>query len=234
MPVNGLSAREITNICKEISRYYPETRLSNKKNPLLEAVFILLSSQTDEYKYLQTWKRFRNKFPKIQDAESANKEKIFKSIRGGGLGSWKAEMIHNLLKKVKNKYGRLSLSHLKCLDDKSLEKELLTLDGIGIKSARCIMMYSFDRAVFPIDTHTLRIIKRLGFRIPDYSKRSKMFADNIQNQVPDKYRTRFHINLVQHGRKICKTKPNCEICPIDRYCKKTIWMKKGLYLPLAK
>jgi endonuclease III len=216
----GVSRRKVANICRVLSSYYPETRLSNKKNPLLEAIFILLSSQTDEGKYIHTWRNFRAKYPRIEDAERASKKDIYKQIQGGGLGAWKAARIHKLLKTVKEKYGNLSLSSLKKLDNKGLEKELISLDGIGIKSARCIMMYSFNRHVFPIDTHALRIIKRIGFRVPNYSKRSRKFADFVQEQVPNKYRTALHIKLVQHGRKICKTKPHCGICPIIRSCER--------------
>lgn len=80
------------------------------------------------------------------------------------------------------------------------------------------MMYSFKREVFPVDTHVLRIVKRVGFRTGDGSIRSARFANIIQEQVPRRYRCRLHVNLVQHGRKICKGKPNCRICPIGNLC----------------
>lgn len=222
MPRDGLTSRQVGHICRALIAYYPETRLSNKRNPLLEAIFILLSSQTNEENYFHTWKRFRAAYPKIEYAGRATKKEIYLQIRIGGLGAWKAARIKALLATLKARFGKYSLNSLSELDDEPLERELLMLDGIGIKSARCIMMYSFNRNVFPIDTHALRILRRIGFIIPPYSKRSRQFADHIQSQIPAKYRIPFHIKLVQHGRRICKTKPLCQECPIAKYCARHI------------
>lgn len=205
-------------ICNILSRYYPISNLANLKNPLWEAIFILLSSQTDEFKYLQTWHHFRHRFPSFRQLSSATKRDIYSAIKHGGLGKWKTERIYNLIRQVQQKYSKLSLAFLKTKDDRALENELMSLDGLGIKSARCIMMYSFGRDVFPVDTHVLRIVKRLGFKMPPYTARSLKFADAIQNQVPAKFRYRLHVNIVQHGRGMCKAKPNCFICPLSRVC----------------
>lgn len=219
-------AERFQRICEVLSEHYPKTELENKRIAILEAIFILLSSQTNENKYFQTWRSFRKNFPRLEDVLCSSPEAIFRAIKDGGLGEWKAKRIWNLLNQVKKKYGRLSLSSLKVLDDYELEKELLKLDGIGIKSARCIMMYSFNRDVFPVDTHVLRITRRLGFVIPRYHYRSKKFADAIQDQVPVGYRHRFHVNLVQHGRAICKTRPHCSVCPINYLCQYRIKASK--------
>jgi len=209
---------EIIKICKVLSKSYSITRLKNKKNPLLEAIFIILSSQTTETNYLNTWKSFRNKFKTINEVDNASINSIYLSIKRGGLGKWKAKRIKTLLNQVKNKYNKLSLSSLSNLDNDKLEKELLLFDGIGIKSAKCIMMYSFDRQVFPIDTHALRIITRIGFKIPKINQKSKMFAKIIENQIPPELRFRFHVNLIQHGRLVCKTTPLCNKCNVVKYC----------------
>lgn len=56
----------------------------------------------------------------------------------------------------------MSLSPLKKMTDSQIEKYLASLPGIGIKTAKCVMMYSFDRLVLPVDTHVWRIATRLG------------------------------------------------------------------------
>jgi endonuclease III len=167
---------------------------------------------------LRTWSLFRLAFPSFGRLYKASKQEIFETIKEGGLGKWKAERIYKLLRQVEERFGKFSLASLARLEDNQLEKELLKLDGIGIKSARCVMMYSFKREVFPVDTHVLRIVKRLGFRTGKGSIRSVTFANIIQEQVSRRYRYRLHVNLVQHGRKICKRKPNCGICPISDLC----------------
>lgn len=218
MEAKTLQEIQIVEICKILSSSYPVTNLSNREDPLEEAIFILLTSQTDENKYLKTWEKFHNRFPTMENAYKARKLEVYRSIKDGGLGKWKAQRIKNILKYVKKEFGKLSLNSLKDMGDQELENELLKLDGISLKSARCIMMYSFGREVFPVDTHVLRIAKKFGFKIPDYSIKSKKFADAIQEQVPAEFRYRFHVNLVQHGRTICKKNPKCIICPVNHLC----------------
>ena len=215
-----LSKKQLFEVCRILDKYYPKTRLHNKKNPLHEAIFILLTSQTDERKYIATWGLFRKRFPTLEAAGKASVNQIYRAIKGGGLGRWKAERIYNLFRYIKDRYGKYSLSPLKTLDNSLLEKELLRLDGISFKGARCIMLYSFNRDVFPVDTHTIRIARRIGFEIPNSSSRSKAFADSLQVQVPKIKRFRLHVNFIQHGRLICIRNPKCKICPITNICSK--------------
>lgn len=209
----------IPDIYYRLSCNYPDTNLFNRTDPLEEAIFIILTSQTDERKYLQTWESFQLSFPTMQTAAQATLHQISLAIKKGGLGQWKSKCIKNLLQQAVERYGSYSLDSLSHLDDSPLEKELLRLDGIGIKGARCIMMYSFNRDVFPIDTHCSRILKRIGLPFPAASPRSKLYADTIQKQIPNPLRRRLHINLIQHGRAACKPKPIYYNCCLSNLCK---------------
>ncbi len=215
-----LTRNQISAVCQKLHNSYPYSRLHNKRNPLSEAVFIILSCQTNESNYLATWHKFRARFPTMSSAEQAPVRHISHTIASGGLGYVKATQIKALLKAIRTRYGRLSLQSLRKLDDLQLERELCALPGMGVKSARCVMMYSFNRDVLPIDTHTFRVLKRLGLPIPVHPVRSKRFADDVQKQIPAGQRARLHINLVQHGRSICKARnPLCGKCTISQYCR---------------
>lgn len=214
-----ISKQKVIQIAHRLDDAYPRTELHNLQDPLEEAIFILLSSQTNEAKYVSTWYAFSKAFPTPESALSASEEEIYKVICAGGLGRWKARRIKNLLTQVFERYGEISLNKLASLSDFALEKELIKLDGLGIKGARCIMMYSFGRQVLPVDVHVARVVKRLGFIIPHAGNRSREFADGIQEQVPPELRHRLHINLIQHGRTICRPQhPKCKMCIINDIC----------------
>jgi endonuclease III len=214
-----ISKGNLIKIAKILDEKYPFTTLHNRTDPLEECIFILLTSQTDEDKYLETWNSFISSFPSMDIAANATEEDIFNSIKSGGLGKWKAKRIKKLLKQVKEVNGEYSLASWENLNNSQLEKNLLKLDGIGIKSARCVMMYSFNRNVFPVDTHVKTVLTRIGFNIPKESERSKKFADRIQNNIPPNIQYRFHVNLIQLGRSFCKKRsPRCEECIINQIC----------------
>ena len=217
-----LSSRRVRTIAARLRKNHENTNLHNRADPLEEAIFILLSGQTDEAKYLKSWEAFVSKFPTMDSAARARKQSIERAIKEGGLSSWKAVRIKRLLRYVKKRFGRYSLKDLDTLSDVDMERELVKLDGIGIKSARCIMMYSFGRKVFPVDTHVLRICTRLGFHLDGKSPRTRKLADSLQNQVPPELRHRLHINMVQHGRYICRPTPKCEKCCLRQLCEQDV------------
>ena len=208
----------IREIARLLSIAYPSTTLGNRVDPLEEAVFIILTTQTNERNYFPTWESFTAAFPKMHMLAHATEEDIYRAIRTGGLGRWKAKRIYNLLHTVLDNYHELSLSSLTPFDNLNLEKRLLELDGIGIKTARCIMMYSFKRKVFPIDTHCARILSRIGIPKVSMSPRSKSYANYIQNRIPADLRLKLHINLIQHGRSVCTPHPKCDQCVISHLC----------------
>lgn len=115
-------------------------------------------------------------------------------------------------------FDKLLLSGLKVLSDNDMEAYLCSLPGIGKKSARCIMMYSFDREVFPLDSHCFRIVKRLGWIGKDKTHTDKI-GDDIQDLIPKSIRYSLHVNMVAHGRTICHpVYPRCIKCPILKLC----------------
>jgi len=199
--------------------------LHNRRNPLEEAVFIILTSQTNEDKYLETWSRFKAKYPSMREAQNASVDSIARTIKSGGLSRWKAQRIKTLLDKVQDKFGTSDIRILDSLPNEEMERELKVLDGIGIKSAKCIMMYSFGRDVFPIDTHCLRLLRRMGLQIPKESRRSQAFSEKIEHEIPEEIRRNLHIKLIQHGRAICKRAPECNVCVVSDFCK--AFLKNG-------
>jgi endonuclease III len=106
------------------------------------------------------------------------------------------------------------------------------LPGIGKKTARCILMYSLNRQVFPLDTHCARILKRLGFHVPNGSLRK--CEDEIQHLIPAVIRYSLHVTMIDLGRRICTNRnPKCHICPLQPICPTGQEMASAKSLPLG-
>jgi endonuclease III len=197
----------------------PESILGNRTDPLEEAVYIVMTFQTDVPRARGVWRTFRLRFPSWERAAAAPPAKLAEALRAGGLHRQKAQTIRALLKAVKERWGTFSLRPLRAVGSIAAEKELLRLPGLSLKGARCVLLYSLDRPVFPVDGNTLRVLKRLGLVRPDQKYRSKDLHDRLQEAVPERERRSLHVNLVIHGQRTCTPlSPKCAVCHVRGMC----------------
>ena len=197
----------------------PEDELDNKQDPLEEAVYIILSFQTDLDRFKQVWTQLRQAFPSWQDLHKAPLRRVARVLRLGGLQEQKARTIKNLLKTVRSQSGEFSLAWLQNLEDEEAERILTRFPGLSWKGARCVLLYSLDRAVFPIDGNTFRIFKRVGVLSSRSVYRRCALHDGLQDAVEPPRRKPFHINLVVHGQQTCLSRhPRCSICVARSIC----------------
>lgn len=202
---------------KSLVARYGLPRHGNKSNPLDEVVYILLSSQTDEAKYQKAYSNLKGAFASWKTIKSGDEIRIARILEPAGLSKVKASRIVSILFKIESDFGVRSLAHLKRMSNAEAEKYLCSLDGIGKKSARCVLMYSMGRNVFPVDTHTFRILKRLGAH--DLPLPERRWHDAIQDMIPAEIRYSLHVTLVALGRDICKaTRPLCSDCSVMELC----------------
>jgi len=100
----------------------------------------------------------------------------------------------------------------------ALEAYLTDLPGVGLKTARCVMMYALDRSVFPVDTHCMRLFVNLG--LLERRMRFEYAQDLLQDRVPEEIRRTLHVNTVAHGRETCVPRSEqCHRCVIADLCR---------------
>src|SRR5205823_804917 len=110
------------------------------------------------------------------------------------------------------------LDYLRVLPTAEAESRLAGLPGVGIKTARCVLMYALNREVFPADVNCLRVMERLGW-IEWRGRRAELLADTAQDLVPPHLRRSLHVDLIQHGRAICTpSNPKCDSCCLQDLC----------------
>ena len=199
----------------------PEAVLGNQPNALDEAVYIILSFQTDLPRFRHTWQVLRSAFSQWADADRASVEEIADVLRAGGLHRQKAKAIKRLLGAVRDGFGELSLAALRALGDADAERVLTRLPGLSWKGARCVLLYSLRRDVFPVDGNTFRIFRRAGVIPGSAVYRRRSLHDALQAAVPADRRLPFHVNLVVHGQRAClPATPRCDTCPALDVCKR--------------
>lgn len=200
--------------------------LGNVSDILSEAIYILLSLQTREAVYQRVYRALRARFPRWTDVLTSQLPELEDVLRPAGFQRQRANKLRRLLEEVDadnclRGVGRargddLTLDYLRDMTPAAAESFLASLHGIGIKSARCIAVYSLGHESFPVDTHVARIFDRLEL-LP--RGRWKPQHDDYQTLVPAKLRRRLHINLVHHGRVTCKSaNPRCDSCVLVSFC----------------
>jgi len=197
----------------------PEADLDNKQDPLEEAIYIILSFQTNLARFKEVWAQLRQAFPSWEVLIRAPLRRVARVLRTGGLQEQRARTIKELLKAVKRETGTYSLDVLRAMENEEAERFLTQLPGLSWKAARCVLLYSLDRDVFPVDGNTFRILKRVGVLNRCCVYRRRGIHDGLQDAVEPLRRKSFHINLVVHGQRTCLTRnPRCSICVARSIC----------------
>ena len=213
--------KRIDRTARILRKRYGDFAHYNRRNPLEELLFILCSVQTDEAKYRQTFAALRRRFPRFGDLARARREDIARALKPGGLSPSKSRMIQGLCRTIGRRFGRVTLSPLKQMSDTECEALLTSLPGIGVKVARCVMLYSLGRKVFPVDTHCWRVCQRLGWirSTSGDGSGSRWDMERLQQRIPPVLRFSLHVNFISLGREFCTAKsPKCCDCPVAGLC----------------
>lgn len=177
----------------------------------------MLSQHTSDVNTARAFAGLKERFPRWDEVVSAPVRALADSIRSGGLADQKAPRIQSILREIERREGALSLARLNDLDDDEVEDYLCSLPGVGPKTAACVLVFSLGRAAFPIDTHVHRVTKRLGW-IPERASADKAHA-SLKQTVPAELRYELHVQLITHGRTICKARtPLCSECVLLDLC----------------
>lgn len=207
----------VLQIITALESYFGVPRPERIKDPLSELVFTILSQNTTDKNRDRAYDNLKRCFYHWEDVMSASAAQIEEQIRVGGLGPQKSKRIKTILTQIRQKHGELSLDYLRDLETQDARNELLSFVGVGEKTAAIVLLFSLGKPAFPVDTHVLRVTKRLGL-VPekaDATKAHRILAD----LVPSEKYYPTHINLIQLGRTICKPKnPHCDDCPLLTFC----------------
>jgi len=207
----------LNQIESRLSKFYGQQKFRKTRTALEILIATILSQNTSDINSSRVYKNLLDRFDSWHSIANADTQNIENAIRAGGLAKSKAKYIKFALQKIYNDFGDYNLQSINQWEvDKSLIY-LTALDGIGSKTAACVLLFAFNRKIMPVDTHVHRISYRIGL-VSQKKDRQKSFQYYFnQNNIVDYYN--LHLNLVKHGRKICHSqKPDCESCVLNSLC----------------
>ncbi len=192
-----------------------------RSNPLECLILTILSQNTNDLNRDKAYLSMKERFPSWENVLDARERELADSIRVGGLAKVKSKRIKEILKSIKKDHGKFDLSFLREKSTEEVEKILSSYNGVGLKTAKIVLLFALGRDVFPVDTHIHRLSKRMGF-VPPGATREKTH-EIMGELVPKKKMYSFHINLIRHGREVCTArKPGCSQCILGSICPKII------------
>ena len=208
----------IREVDKLLLQVYGDKRWRKHAEPIDELVLTVLSQHTNDVNRDRAFKQLKRRFPSWEQVLRASVRSIAAAIKPAGLSNQKAPRIKAMLQKIAEANGgKLSLDFLSDMPIQDAMAWLKKLPGVGPKTAACVLLFSFGKPVFPVDTHIYRISKRLGWLDEKVSEaRANELLDKV---VPNEIKYRLHLNMIAHGRNICKPQnPRCSECPLKHLC----------------
>jgi endonuclease-3 len=202
------AGERVKKISPILAKLYPEAGVALQfTNPFELLIATILSAQCTDKRVNMVTPALFAKYKTPKDWADAKLENIENDIRSTGFYHNKAESIKGASQAVIEKFkGRVPDS----MD------ELVTLPGVGRKTANCVLGNAYGQPAIMCDTHVIRLSRRL--QLSQNSDPVKLEFD-LAEIIPKKDWTVFCHRLILHGRNVCKApKPDCDNCALSKYC----------------
>jgi endonuclease-3 len=200
------SKEQIIQILKRLKKRWPNPGAMEIGNPYQNLVGVLLSARTRDEQVLKLMPGFFRAFPDIGRLAQASQKQIESKINSIGMFHQKAKNLKKLAIDVVDTY-RGSIP--------DTMEDLVSLAGVGRKTASVVLVASFQTPAIAVDTHVHRVTNRLGWVKTLTPEKTESTLLKI---ISDKWKHTVNQVFVKHGRYLCITKPRCWACPVRDYC----------------
>ena len=185
-----------------------------------ELILTVLSQNTNDRNRDRAFDSLRARFPEWGEVLKSSPDELESVIAHAGLGHTKSRRIWAILDAALVR-EEIAFDGFGSLPREEALNSLLGLDGVGPKTAACVLLFSCGISAFPVDTHIYRVCGRLGL-LPTGTDRVK--AHEVLGAFFDeKEYLEIHLNIIKLGRQICRPRrPLCGDCPFDEACPSSI------------
>ncbi len=209
--------RRLGAIALRLRKAYGAPPPPRRLPPLDELILTVLSQHTSDTNRDRAYADLRSRFPSWDEVADAPLPALARAIRRGGLGPTKAVRIRGIFRALRERGIALDELALTRMRSKVLWDLLVSLPGVGPKTAACVLLFSLDRPYFPVDTHVHRVARRLG--LVEARADAVVAQDVLQASVPPSEMYDFHMHLIRHGREVCiARRPHCSQCVLVSLC----------------
>ena len=211
--MSDASPATIAEILSRLEAEYGPPRRHRRLPALDELVLTILSQNTSDLNSERAYAAMRERFPTWRDVRDAPEADLVDALRPGGLAAQKAPRIQAVLRGLDG----LDLEWLASVPLAEAMEWLVALPGVGPKTASCVLLFSLDVPVMPVDTHIHRIAGRVGL-IPPGTSADAAHAI-LTEMIPPARMLEAHLLLITHGRTTCTARrPRCEECVLLDLC----------------
>jgi endonuclease-3 len=209
--------RRLRAIALRLRKVYGAPPPPRRLPPLDELILTVLSQHTNDTNRDRAYADLRSRFPTWDEVADAPLPVIARAIHRGGLGPTKAIRIRGILRALRDRGIALNDEALSRIRSKTLWDLLVSLPGVGPKTAACVLLFSLGRPYFPVDTHVHRVARRLG--LVDARSDAILTQEELQAVVPPNEMYALHMHLIRHGREVCiARRPHCSQCVLSSLC----------------
>ena len=203
-------------VARLLLEYYGPYRTPQRSRLLDELLYFMLSTRTTTPACDAAFRAFRRKYPRHDLIPEVTAEDLAAPLHGVGFAQRRASDIRTSWRLLRERFGRVTLAPLRRMPVAEAEALLVSLPGIGVKVARCFLMFGLHAPVFAVDTHIWRLSQRLGWLADQQGAAPhQKGVDAIQALVPMTDPVSLHVNLIFLGRDFCNgRKQNCPACPL--------------------
>ncbi len=215
--VAALSAKAL-EVTRRLTDLYGELPFSSK-DPMSQLVDIILSHRTYDEQTAAAYDNLLKRFGSWEAVRDAPTSEVQAQIANVNWPEAKAPRLQALMRRITEERGELNLDFLRDLPVEEGAAWLSRLEGVGPKTTACVLLFSCQKPILPVDTHVWRISIRLGL----IGKKVTADAahDLLQALLPNDARTiyNFHKALLRHGQRICVyDRPRCSKCILTDLC----------------
>lgn len=203
--------KNITKIINFFDEEFKDAKCElNYDTPYQLLVAVILSAQCTDKRVNEVCKTLFKHAPTPQDMLKLGENNLKKIIYSCGFYNNKAKSILSATNCIVNNFNG---------EVPSTMEELISLDGVGRKTANVVLGEAFNQPSIAVDTHVLRVSKRLG--LTNLNSTPEKCEQDLIKVVPKPNQAKFHIQMVWFGRYVCKSQnPKCEICKLKDICKR--------------
>ncbi|MBV9282190.1 MAG: endonuclease III [Chloroflexi bacterium] len=213
----AILASRAAHISQRLKKEYGPVPRGKAHHPTDSLIHTILSQHTADRNSGAAFAALQRRYATWQEVAAAPTRELASTIRSAGLANVKAVRIQEALRTLEDRFDSMDLDFLKQLPLDEARRVLLSLPGVGAKTAACVLLFSCDLPALPVDTHVHRVSRRLGLIGPRVT--AEAAHAELQALIPPEDVYDFHVNLIRHGRLVCRARePRCGECVLQSVC----------------
>lgn len=203
-----LTEDKVKEVLDILEKTYPDAECAlHHKNVFQLIVAVALSAQTTDKSVNQVTPALFEKYPDAESLAAADVSEVSEYIKRIGMYKTKAKNIVGMARKLVSDYGGQVPEDYDAL---------VSLPGVGRKTANVVLSVGFGQQRIAVDTHVFRVANRIGLVHEKDVLKTEL---SLMDSIPEERWSRTHHSLIFHGRQCCDArKPKCDDCPINTFC----------------